>query len=99
MVVLGGSIMCGGDVYEPRRATDGFVGQLFAWINETFPHPGHRLHNGCVPGAGSTFVSVCLKSRLVFDEVDLVIMEFDLNDYNPGGLLITLSVDLPPCIP
>jgi hypothetical protein len=85
-VVLGGSIMAGGEVYYARRTTDSVVGQLFEWINATFPNPNHRLHNGCVPGAGSTFVSVCLKGRIKYEDVDLVILEFNLNDFNPGEL-------------
>eukprot|EP00884_Botryococcus_braunii_P016639 jgi/Botrbrau1/3659/Bobra.0204s0049.1 len=86
VVVLGGSIMGGGEVYVLRQPTDSFVGQIFTWINETFPHPDHKFHNGALPATGSAFIAICLSHHLPYDDVDLVIMEFDINDATPGYL-------------
>lgn len=76
--------MVGGDIYYPRRDTDAFPGQIFTWINETFPHPEHKLHNGALPATGTGFFAICLKEHLKYEDVDLVILEFDINDSTPG---------------
>lgn len=76
--------MTGGDVFYRRRNTDSFVGQIFTWINTTFPHPDHKLHNGGVPATGSSFFSLCLKEHLMYEDADLIILEFDINESVPG---------------
>eukprot|EP00884_Botryococcus_braunii_P021062 jgi/Botrbrau1/763/Bobra.0181s0021.1 len=85
VVTLGGSIMAGGDIYFPRKASDSFVGQLFTWLAKTFPHAQHKFHNGCLPATGSTFISICLDEHVVHKDVDLILLEFDINDASPDG--------------
>lgn len=77
--------MAGGDIYHPRRDTDCFVGQIFNWIKETFPNTNHKFHNGCLPATGSTYVSICLGEHVQYDDVDVVLLEFDINDSSPEG--------------
>eukprot|EP00884_Botryococcus_braunii_P021040 jgi/Botrbrau1/761/Bobra.0181s0020.1 len=85
IVTLGGSIMAGGDIYHPRRDTDCFVGQIFNWIQKTFPNSKHKFHNGCLPATGSTYISICLGEHVLYDDVDVVLLEFDINDSSPEG--------------
>jgi hypothetical protein len=85
VVALGGAALSGAGVYEPRRRTDGAIGQVFDWINLTFPNPKHRIHNGCTGGTSAIFVQACLRKRIPFDHPDLVILEFDMTlDATPG---------------
>jgi hypothetical protein len=84
-VALGGSITGGGDIYYPRLKTDSFVGQAFTWLNTTFPHAEHRFHNGALSATGSTLFAICLKGHIRYEDVDLVILEFDINDSAPGN--------------
>lgn len=84
-MVLGGSIMAGGDIYHPRRNTDSFVGQVFTWIETTFPNKAHKLRNACLPATGSTYISICMHEHVKHEDVDLVILEFDINDSTPTG--------------
>jgi hypothetical protein len=91
VALLGGSVSEGGEVYFKRRS-DSFFGQLTAWINETFPHPKHKFHNGALPATGSTFFSVCTQARVKYSDLDIVILEFDINDSNPTGANITGTI-------
>jgi hypothetical protein len=83
VVVLGGSITAGGDVYHPRGDVDSFFGQLVQWINTTFPHKDHKFHNGGIPATGSSFFSICTDVSVLYTDVDIVLLEFDIND-SPG---------------
>jgi hypothetical protein len=83
VVVLGGSITAGGDVYHPRGDVDSFFGQLVQWINITFPHKDHKFHNGGIPATGSSFFSICTDVSVLYTDVDIVLLEFDIND-SPG---------------
>jgi hypothetical protein len=96
VVTLGGSIMAGGDIYFPRKTSDSFVGQLFTWLAETFPHAQHKFHNGCLPATGSTFISICLDEHVVHKDVDLILLEFDINDASPDGAETKADAYLPP---
>eukprot|EP00884_Botryococcus_braunii_P006900 jgi/Botrbrau1/16210/Bobra.314_2s0004.1 len=80
VAALGGSIMFGGETYMARKEKDPFLSQMFMWLNASFPHPGHKFHNGAMPASESTFFATCLRDHLPHEDVDLVILEFDIND-------------------
>jgi hypothetical protein len=84
VALLGGSVSAGRDVYF-KRQSDAFFGQLTAWINETFPNANHKFHNGAMAATGSTFFSVCTQTRVKYADLDIVLLEFDINDSNPSG--------------
>lgn len=88
VVVLGGSVTEGGDVYRMRAHLDTYFGQFVSWINKTFPHPDHKFHNGALSATGSAFFSVCTDDRVKHTDVDLAILEFDINDSNSQGKLL-----------
>lgn len=77
---LGGSITYGGDVYLPRRGTESYAGQVLTWINQTFPNAGHKFVIGGRGATESTFFSACLPDHLPHEDVDLVMLEFNIND-------------------
>lgn len=71
VVVIGGSITCGGNTYtEDQR----WINQVFQWINTTWPHADHRLINACKPATPSMLFSFCMHQS-VPDDTDLLFME------------------------
>ena len=71
VVVIGGSITCGGNTYtEDQR----WINQVFQWINATWPHPEHKLTNACKPATPSMLFSFCMHQS-VPDDTDLLFME------------------------
>ena len=71
MVVLGGSITCGGDT---RHLEEQWPYRVFMWINSAFPHADHTFSNLCKSATPSMVVAACLQSSLP-KEVDFVLME------------------------
>eukprot|EP00798_Chlamydomonas_sp_ICE-L_P019519 gene19519-26192_t len=65
---VGGSITarCGG-------GCDSYIVQLYKWIQNHFPNPGHMHRSGAVPGTSSPYLSACLEAHLESDP-DLVII-------------------------
>jgi len=51
MVALGGSVTKN---HGPIRKENAYLPRLFAWINETFPHPDHQLINHAIPAVPQT---------------------------------------------
>lgn len=51
--------------------TVGFLRRTLEWMNETWPHPGHRLYNGGRPGAGGLANFLGCLSTWVPEEIDL----------------------------
>ena len=51
--------------------TVGFLRRTLEWMNETWPHPGHRLYNGGRPGAGGLDNFLGCLSTWVPEEIDL----------------------------
>ena len=43
---------CRGQGADQIGASD-YAAKVLAWINATFPHPGHHLSNGGIPAAPS----------------------------------------------
>ncbi len=71
IVVLGGSISCGGDTayYEQQWAV-----RVFNWINATFPSSRTTFQNSCKGGTPSMLIAACIKQH-VPDDADLVLIE------------------------
>jgi hypothetical protein len=82
VVALGGSITKGGETHM-QRSEDSAIGQLFRWLETTFPNANHLMVNGGTSASESTFFSACLADHLPWEEVDLVLLEFDINDCKP----------------
>ncbi|DBA66272.1 TPA: hypothetical protein ACH3X2_002527 [Trebouxia sp. C0005] len=76
IVVIGGSITCGGNTNTPQQI---WVNLVFDWLNATWPHPGHKFRNSCKPATPSMLFSFCLHNS-VPDDTDLLFMEFTVND-------------------
>ena len=51
--------------------TVGFLRRTLEWMNETWPHAGHRLYNGGRPGAGGLANFLGCLSTWVPEEIDL----------------------------
>jgi hypothetical protein len=62
---------------EPaRRSHKGFLVRWFEWLNNTWPHPRHRLINGAVAAVPLQNYVECLWNHLPpLDELDLVVLE------------------------
>lgn len=51
-----------------------YASRVLAWINATFPHPGHRLAKAGVGGAISSYFALCTELHAPLD-TDLVFLE------------------------
>ncbi|KAI7842833.1 hypothetical protein COHA_003579 [Chlorella ohadii] len=71
---LGGSITWGRGGYEGGSFTNRFT----AWLNATFPHPGHRIINHGLPAVTSALFAACYDK--VPEDTDLIILDFAVND-------------------
>ena len=71
MLVLGGSIACGGDT---RRLEQQWTYQIFQWFNATFPHAKHTYLNNCKPATPSMVIAACL-DQYIPEKVDYIILE------------------------
>lgn len=81
VTTIGGSISANAGAHHP---TAGYVSRVYDWINTTFPNAAHNLTNAARGGSSSQYYSSCL-SGFVQPNVDLVIVEFTLNDYHYAG--------------
>ena len=41
--------------HGPREPRNVWINQLYDWLNETFPHPNHRLINHAIPAVRPCF--------------------------------------------
>ncbi|GIL63834.1 hypothetical protein Vafri_17825 [Volvox africanus] len=77
VAVIGGSISYGEFAHEKGR-TDWF--SIFAkWLISAFPRANVTARNGCTPGVPTPYMILCLELS-VDPDVDLVFMEYTLND-------------------
>ncbi|KAL4423959.1 hypothetical protein ABPG75_001260 [Micractinium tetrahymenae] len=76
VTTLGGSVTVAGVLHRHGRS---YSALLFRFINESFPHSGHVFQNGGMPGSSSGFFAPCVE-QLVSPDVDLVTLEFAIND-------------------
>ena len=71
IVVLGGSITCGGNT---RVEEEMWSYRVFMWINATYPHVNHTYMNSAKPATPSMVIAGCLDAY-VPEDVDLVLLE------------------------
>ncbi|KAK9833339.1 hypothetical protein WJX81_007962 [Elliptochloris bilobata] len=80
-IMLGGSVEIGAEL---RAKDDAYFAHVSRWINETFPvKPGagsHTFHNAARSATGSPFFASCLHDHVPDQNVDLVFLQFDVND-------------------
>lgn len=73
---LGGSVTYGHGVDDLSLA---YSSLFFRYLNETFPHSGHKLVNWGLPGSTSPVTTPCVHS-MVDQDADLAVVEFTAND-------------------
>ena len=57
------------------RPVRGFLLQALDWLNATWPHPQHRVHNGAADATKAGSLERCMLGAIPSD-VDLVLLEF-----------------------
>lgn len=71
VVILGGSITCGGDT---RELGEVWWYRVFNWINATYPHEDHTYHNLCKSATPTMVAGACLQNELP-KAIDLILVE------------------------
>ncbi|EFN55332.1 hypothetical protein CHLNCDRAFT_134328 [Chlorella variabilis] len=74
---LGGSVTKGSGSSSPAGS---YASRLFQLINSTFPHSGHTFVNKGVGATSSGIFTACVE-KMVEPEVDLVVLEFSINEH------------------
>ncbi|KAG2493907.1 hypothetical protein HYH03_007843 [Edaphochlamys debaryana] len=77
IAVIGGSVSWG-QFASLRGETDWFA-MLAKWMISAFPRANITARNGCTPGVPTPYMIMCLELS-VDPDVDLVFMEYTLND-------------------
>lgn len=84
--VLGGSVSACHGVHPSPEWKQGdpkgpgcYTTLLQQWIHETFGHAGVEIENGAIGGMDSSYYAFC-GTRHIPPDVDLIILEFDVND-------------------
>lgn len=75
--VIGGSISWG--QYTSKRGETDWFALVSKWMFSAFPNANITARNGCTPGVPSPYMIMCLELS-VDPDVDLVFMEYTLND-------------------
>ncbi|KAK9833295.1 hypothetical protein WJX81_004179 [Elliptochloris bilobata] len=79
--MLGGLVEIGAEL---RSKNEAYYAHICQWINETFPvKPGagsHVFHNAARSATGSPYFASCLQDQVTDQNVDLVFVQFDVND-------------------
>ncbi|KXZ51884.1 hypothetical protein GPECTOR_11g319 [Gonium pectorale] len=83
VAVIGGSISFG--QYTSKLGETDWFSILSKWLIAAFPRANVTIRNGCTPGIPTPYMIMCLELS-VDPDVDLVFMEYTLNDGMDGGL-------------
>lgn len=81
---IGGSITEGGGVPYHERPNLAFAGKVTNWFKETFPNSTITAQNAGVGGVTSTYYAQCVDMFVSDENVDLVLVDFTLNDRASG---------------
>jgi len=81
--VIGGSVSWGHGA--SRRGHTDWFSLFVTWLRTTFPNAKVVGRNGCIPATKSQLALYCTE-QIVDREVDLVFMEFAINDGMPGTM-------------
>ncbi|GIL55251.1 hypothetical protein Vafri_10837 [Volvox africanus] len=76
--VIGGSISWGHGA--TKRGEKDWFSHFSKWLIDAFPRSNITARNGCVPGVPSAYMILCLEQSLNHEDVELVFVEFNLND-------------------
>lgn len=79
VVILDGSITCGGDT---RVIEEQWSYRVFMWIKETFPHEDHTYLNMCKSATPSMVTGACLGNYLP-ENIDLILIEVTSLHFQP----------------
>jgi hypothetical protein len=79
IAVIGGSVSEGAGTHGDW-AHEAYVGRVFDWLQTTFPGRPHVFRNGAIGGTTSVYYGQCVQDFVPEDDVDLVIVEFTVND-------------------
>ncbi|EFJ46870.1 hypothetical protein VOLCADRAFT_92614 [Volvox carteri f. nagariensis] len=63
-----------------RRGETDWFSHFSKWMIEAFPRANITARNGCVPGVPSAYMILCLEQSVDHKDVELVFIEFTLND-------------------
>ena len=81
---IGGSITEGGGVPFHDRPPLSFAGKVSNWFIDTFPNSSITVQNAGVGGVTSTYYGQCVDMFVSDENVDLVFVDFTLNDRASG---------------
>ena len=81
---IGGSITEGGGVPVHDRPPLSFAGKVSNWFINTFPNSTVTVQNAGVGGVTSTYYGQCVDMFVSDENVDLVFVDFTLNDRASG---------------
>ncbi len=81
---IGGSITEGGGVPFHDRAPLSFTGKVTNWVRDTYPNTSIRVQNAGVGGVTSLYYAQCVDMFVPDEDVDLVFVDFTLNDRASG---------------
>ncbi|KAA6418426.1 MAG: hypothetical protein FRX49_11586 [Trebouxia sp. A1-2] len=81
---IGGSITEGGGVPFHDRAPLSFTGKVTNWVRDTYPNASVRVQNAGVGGVTSLYYAQCVDMFVPDEDVDLVFVDFTLNDRASG---------------
>ena len=92
---IGGSITEGGGVPFHDRPLLSFSGKVLNWFRDTFPNSTVRVVNAGVGGVTSAYYAQCVDMFVSDDDVDLVFVDFTLNDRASGAMGTAPEPDTP----
>ena len=81
---IGGSITEGGGVPVHDRPPLSFTGKISNWFSDTFPNSTVKIQNAGVGGITSSYYAQCVDMFVTDENVDLVFVDFTLNDRASG---------------
>ena len=81
---IGGSITEGGGVPFHDRPPLSFTGKVTNWVRDTYPNSSVRVQNAGVGGVTSLYYAQCVDMFVPDEDVDLVFVDFTLNDRASG---------------
>lgn len=92
---IGGSITEGGGVPYPDRPQLSFSSKVSNWFVNTFPNSSITVQNAGVGGVTSTYYGQCVDMFVTDENVDLVFVDFTLNDRASGVMGKSPEPDTP----
>lgn len=92
---IGGSITEGGGVPVHDRPPLSFSGKVSNWFINSFPNSSISIQNAGVGGVTSTYYGQCVDMFVSDENVDLVFVDFTLNDRASGVMGKSPQPDTP----